>query len=587
MGVRAVEPVSGNVVMRQDQPPDPGPRRVHRRFAPMLPIFLIFVVVLLVANTIYRTSREEMVAHFQRQQEVLAKQFALGMEEVVLSTSLGLSRMAKNISRLPIMDEHVLEELEITWDIMGGGGFVVMVELKDAAGATINRFSSIDGDFVRTAIVNAHNKVQQLKIPVVSELLSLGGESHFVYIGVPVLNRADELVGELGALVSISKLMERAFDSLEKEEIGAYWILTDSGVVVFHSSHPEMMTRNIFEEKEACLHCHDGFEVEEAMTRGADGHGRTVVSEDEKLVSYAAIKVEDRTWSIAISDSVSKATRPFAESTTQFLVFTLVLVAMLFVAGFFVLRAGERTARAEEKALNSARLLQAAEEQERLNRELEQAHRMAVLGEMVARVAHEIKNPIQYMGTGFDLLKHETAAEEKERIIDDIGEGLSSLDAIVQELLNFGRPMKLEPFPTDIRDLAEEAIVMVPEGVAVDVRVDDSLSEFPLDGIKIKQLLTNLVDNAVAAMDGKGTITLAATSIGDSLQLRVKDSGKGIEPENLNRVFTPFYTTRSKGVGLGMSVVRRILDLHKGSIDLSSVPGKGTEFVITIPNNLG
>ncbi len=574
--------------MSRDSTPNGRVRPVYRRFAPLLPLFLIFIVVLLVANSINRTAREEMIVHFQRQQEVLAKQFALGMEELVQNTSRALWRMGKNVSRLPILDAHVLEELEITWDIMGGGGFVVMLELKDAKGSTINRHSTVDAPFDRSPIGDVHAKVLEARVPVVSDIVTIGGDQHYVYIGVPIIDAHGVVTGEFGALVSVSKLMERAFTALEKEEIGAYWILTETGVVVYHSSHPEMMLRNIFEKKAECRDCHDDFSVEEAMTRGVDGQGRTVVSDEEKLVSFASIQVEDKLWSIAISDPVDKATRPFSESAGQFMIFTLVLVVLIFVAGIFVLRAGERTARAEEKALNSARLLRAAEEEERLNRELEQANRMAVLGEMVARVAHEIKNPIQYMGTGFGLLRHETDAEEKERIIEDIGEGLTSLDSIVQELLNFARPMKLELFPIDVRDLVEDAVAHVPDGVVVNIDVDDALLEIPLDGVKSTQLLTNLVDNAVAAMEGEGTLSIVARGVGSHLmELKVRDTGKGIAPANLSRIFTPFYTTRSKGVGLGMSVVQRIIDLHRGRIEVDSELGKGTEFTIRIPRNLG
>jgi signal transduction histidine kinase len=567
------------------RPPTARHRPVSRTVL-IVAMLVVFAVLLVVAFNINKTATDEMVDSHQSQQEVLVRQFAIGMEEIIAHTTQALVRMAKNISSVPVEDEHIIEELGITWDILGTGGLVVLVDLKDLKGNIISSFSDTPMPGLQGLVMGVHEQVVETGQPVISELIGVSNEAKSFYVSVPVVGSNNQVVGTLGALVSLGKLMGKAFQALEKDEIGAFWIITSQGVVLHHSSHPEMTLRNV-NDAQSCGPCHQNFEVEQRMLRGEEGHGRTVVEGETKLVAFVPINIQGSLWSIAISNPMGKATHLLSRTNRTFALFLALSLIVMLLGGFFVLRINERAIRAEERALNSARLLQDATEKERLGRELEQANRMATLGEMVARVAHEVKNPVQYIGTGFELLNRENDPQIREEMIADIRSGLTSLDSIIQELLLFSRPMKLELFPTDVRQLLLDVADRLPDTIAVKVTASESMPAVTLDGIKTTQMLTNLVGNAVDAMDGDGDLHLSAQLDSSHLVLAVRDFGRGIAPEDIDKVFDPFFTTKSKGVGLGMNVVGRIVELHGAHIEMQSRLGEGTTFTVRIPANMG
>ena len=555
-----------------------------RRTLLIVAILAVFSILFVVVLRINRTATEEMISSHQGQQEVLSRQFAIGMEEIVANTTLALVRMSKNISSVPIDDSHIIEELSITWDILGTSGLVVLVELNNRDGKLVRDFYDTPKPGLSKLVGHIHDQVMASGQPAVSEIIGVSDEVKAIYISVPLLDESGRAKGTLGALVSLGKLIDKAFRALEEEEIGAFWILTSEGVVVYHSSHPEMTLRNVNDAR-TCRPCHDDFAVEQRMVRGEAGRGRNEVLGETMLVAFSPIHIQDSLWSIAISNPLGKATRLLSETNRTFALFLALSLAVMLIGGFFMLRINERAIRAEERAINNARLLQAATEEDRLNRELEQANRMATLGEMVARVAHEVKNPVQYIGTGFELLNREQDPQIRAEMIADIRSGLASLDSIIQELLLFSRPMKLELFPTDVRQLLLDVAARVPVGVAVEVTTSETMSPVMLDGIKTTQMLTNLISNAVDSMEGTGDLLLSGKLEGKNLVLAVKDYGKGIASEDVDKVFDPFYTTKSKGVGLGMNVVMRIAELHGAQMELKSKVGQGTTFTIRIPAN--
>jgi len=551
-----------------------------------LPPVLMAVVlgaVLYAASEVNKSAQEEMILHFQERQEIIARQFALGMETIVGNSVQALERMAKNIHGLPIADDHVREELLITWHMLSASGLITRLDATTLEGEVVRSFSVRDTDFDQSRVEPAKSQLREVGRPVASDIFRTEGGEYVIFVAVPVMSRKGRLVGELSGLISIGKLMERVFSALKREEIGAFWILTAGGSVVYHSSHPEMALRNVFSPEEQCLSCHPNFDIERRMVNGLEGRGRTSVRGQENLVAYTPIRVQDMTWSIAISNPVEVATGLLQNTTGKFVLLMALFLGVFFLGGWLVVAFVRRAIKAEEKAKHSKDLLDAAQEREALGRELEQANRMAVIGEMVARVAHELRNPIQYMGTGCELLTQEREPEGRKVVLDSIRQGLGTINAIVQELLNFSRPMKLERFPVNLIDLVHEIAADAPENVRFVSDVPPSLPHVSIDGMKIKQLLSNLVANAVDAIGQAGTITVSAAVQGGELLLSLRDTGCGMAEETIDKIYQPFFTTKNKGVGLGMSIVQRIVALHGGSIEVRSRQGEGTEFRISIP----
>jgi len=238
------------------------------------------------------------------------------------------------------------------------------------------------------------------------------------------------------------------------------------------------------------------------------------------------------------------------------------------------------------------------EERERLR------DRLAALGEMAAAMAHEIKNPLGGIEVMAGLLRRQTTDNrEAQALIGDIINEAKMANAIVQEMLDFVRPVRLQLDRASVEDALRVAVTMADGKVtrgntAVDLRCQDRLPSIQGDRHQLAQLFANLLINAYEALNGGGAVTLTARQATDAADgallpdgnqpvstvvVEVSDTGPGVSPEVLDKIFNPFITTKPKGSGLGLAIVRKIVDAHEGRIDMTSAPNRGTTFRVTLP----
>jgi signal transduction histidine kinase len=233
----------------------------------------------------------------------------------------------------------------------------------------------------------------------------------------------------------------------------------------------------------------------------------------------------------------------------------------------------------------------------RFQREAAQRERLSSLGRLSTVVAHEIRNPLMIIKTALRALKREESAPAEIRAaVADIDEEVVRLNRIVSEVLDFARPIKFDRAPVDINALCEDA-VRASAGDAQSVRVrldlDAGLQPIVSDGERLRQALVNILANArhaVAARTGTPAdgddVSLATYRGADArIGIRVRDRGAGIAPEDLPRVFEPYFTTRRTGSGLGLAISRNIIEGLGGTIAISSRPGEGTDVRIELPVN--
>ncbi len=228
---------------------------------------------------------------------------------------------------------------------------------------------------------------------------------------------------------------------------------------------------------------------------------------------------------------------------------------------------------------------------ESINTQLQVSERLAALGRITAGVAHEVKNPLNSMRLWLENLKESIPMEPDSnatQAVQVLDKEIDRLDAVVKRFLDFTRPMEIRLEATHLPDLLKEVLEMAqPQFQKANVQVAQLLPidvpEVYVDRALLQQAVLNLVLNAVDAMPEGGQLRVVLSRRGDMAEIAVGDTGRGISPENRQKVFQLFFTTRPGGSGIGLASTFRIVQLHNGSIDFTSEVGRGTTFRIELP----
>jgi two-component system sensor histidine kinase HydH len=231
------------------------------------------------------------------------------------------------------------------------------------------------------------------------------------------------------------------------------------------------------------------------------------------------------------------------------------------------------------------------ERQRALEAQLHHAERLATVGEMTAGVAHEVRNPLGIISSTAELLQQRLNRYEPDnRLAQIIVEETNRLNAKISEFLDFARPRDPNLQPCELKKVLDRSIELLdPEierlhiAVTRDYEGDGKTQAADL-GL-LHQAFLNILLNAIQAMPEGGTlnVSVAAGPNGQGTEIQFQDSGDGIDPETLKKVFNPFYTTKEKGSGLGLPIVKSIIESHQGTISISSDPGHGTSVIIQLP----
>ena len=229
--------------------------------------------------------------------------------------------------------------------------------------------------------------------------------------------------------------------------------------------------------------------------------------------------------------------------------------------------------------------------------------RLASLGEMAAGIAHELKNPLAGIEVMASLLRRQVQnAPAAQSLVADIISEAKLANSIVVEMLEFVRPVRLQMERIDMSEVLQQSVTLAESKVRrgdVEVRTDieRGLPMIEGDSHQLAQVFTNLLANALEALEGKGLVLIKAfpsaieadpTLVGEqpptpTVVVDVADDGPGLPVDARDRIFDPFFTTKPQGSGLGLPIVRKIVDAHDGRIDVHSEPQKGTRFRVTLP----
>ena len=222
--------------------------------------------------------------------------------------------------------------------------------------------------------------------------------------------------------------------------------------------------------------------------------------------------------------------------------------------------------------------------------QLIRSEKLAALGQLAAGIAHEIRNPLTSINILIHSLREKPSDEEHHREdLRVIEEEIHRINEIVDQFLRFAKPAPPLLQEADVLSLFEETLQLLkPQIEKQRISVQKEFHSLPptvLDREQMKQVILNLLLNALQAMPGGGRLRLSGQVLEDNrwIQLSVQDTGVGIPPEDMNKLFDPFFSTKEGGVGLGLSIAHRIIDQHRGKIQMESTPGQGTLFTLWLP----
>ena len=309
--------------------------------------------------------------------------------------------------------------------------------------------------------------------------------------------------------------------------------------------------------------------------------------QDSRLITFAPLRAEQPLSRISgpvlgVVEIVQDLTEDYKEIfdfQIRIIVTASVVMGVLFFVLLFVVKRGEGII--EKRAQERLKLI------ERLNR----AEHLSTLGEMVAGISHEIRNPLGIIKSSSELLKKKMAQFDPSSSIPDIIiEESVRLNNIITDFLNFAKPKSPNLSACYIEDILEKNITFLTsqikqEGYTIEKHYDENLPEIVADTDMLYQAFLNILINAMQAMPGGGVIHVNIHSANHSVTIVIEDEGEGIAEDLIEKIWDPFFTTKAKGTGLGLGIVKNIIESHEGSISIINKPDTGSRVTISLPVN--
>ncbi|MEK6599465.1 MAG: ATP-binding protein [Deltaproteobacteria bacterium] len=244
--------------------------------------------------------------------------------------------------------------------------------------------------------------------------------------------------------------------------------------------------------------------------------------------------------------------------------------------------------------MNFNEMVRGLRENKKLEERLGEAEHLSKIGQLASGMAHEIRNPLNFINLTIDHLRMEYEPgdsgkkAEFEELASNIKAEIARLNKLLGDFLDYGKPIKLDIQTAFLEDIIKEAISIADckireQKIELNTDFSKNMPLLNLDKEQIKACILNVVSNAIQAMPSGGRLFISASVSGGFVSLRIKDTGEGIKEEDLDKVFNPYFTTKTAGIGLGLAITKRIIEEHKGSIAIESSYGNGAVVSIEFP----
>ena len=304
-----------------------------------------------------------------------------------------------------------------------------------------------------------------------------------------------------------------------------------------------------------------------------------------RLITFAPLRQESKVGQISgrvlgvveIVQDLSEDYKTIFRIQILVIITCTVLMGALFVVLVFVVKRGESII--QKRAMERLRL------KERLAR----AEKLSSLGEMAAGISHEIRNPLGIIRSSAELLKKKVAKVDPTNTIPDIIiEESSRLNGIITNFINYAKPRSPNFAPCQVEEIIEKNITFLEpqineQGYVIEKNYQNSLPKIMADSTMLYQSFLNILINAMQSMPDGGRVFVDISSNDHLLTVHFDDEGKGIPPENLDKIWDPFFTTKDMGTGLGLGIVKNIIESHGGSVQIVNRAVRGARVTIELP----
>lgn len=235
------------------------------------------------------------------------------------------------------------------------------------------------------------------------------------------------------------------------------------------------------------------------------------------------------------------------------------------------------------------------EKSRELEAQLQKAEKSAVVGRLASAIAHEIRNPLNYINLTLDHLRakfrpnDDGDAGDFEKLTSQLKSEVERINRQISEFLHYSRPVKLKAAPTDVMSVVRDSIRLIEpqaeeRGIEIEINAEPPLPLITADSELLRSVFSNLLINGAQAMKRTGgTLNVNLETMGDFVRIEISDTGVGISEENIDKIYEPYFSTKETGTGLGLAIVKKIVDDHKGFIEVESQEGSGTKFTVSLP----
>jgi len=404
--------------------------------------------------------------------------------------------------------------------------------------------------------------------------------------------------GYIGFIVSFDSLVHKYIVPLKLGEKDFAWIIDGGGRLIYHPTHKDMLLRSITKTSSNCLKCHNSFGVQEKMINSNSSFDEyTIGNEPPKIMAYVPIILNGDKWILAISTFLPEVTANLRDKFALFFGLGILILFVIIALGALLYFQTVKKVRAEESSRHM-------EQRQNFQDQLNQATKLASIGELVDSVAHEINTPLGIISAHIDALKLQKDYPVKfSEDLEVIKNQTKRINNYTKSLLNYSHRIPFNPKPEKLTVLIDECLFLLnplfhSKRIRITKNYQHDMPPVEIDKGQIEQVFINLFNNAADAIDNNGEIridvhteekNISVVNMGEIkyAAITITDTGIGIRPEDINNIFETFFTTKQegKGTGLGLPISKAIILRHKGKVEVYSEPGKFTTFRIFLPVN--